>query len=61
MYIWKEHNFVFRSVRLIVIYQSVANFEPCNVTEMQGETQHFGDLGDEPVARSKTAGDRGLG
>lgn len=47
--------------RLIAACRSVINFVPCNVTEVQGETQHFGNLGDEPMARSETASDRGLG
>lgn len=31
------------------------------VTEMQGEVEHPGDLGDEPVAGGEAASDRGLG
>jgi len=52
--------FLLLPVKVIIIYRSI-NLEICNITEVQRKTQYFGDLGDESMARSETAGDWGLG
>lgn len=49
------------TVTQLTCYQTDKPERTCNVTEVQGEAQRTGDLGDEPVAGSEAESDRGLG